>query len=196
MKGDEERVIATFCAWLASEGWSVTREVEFCDVVASRAGERLFAEAKGSTAATGLDVDTAYGQLLRRMPLDADDARFALVVPAEALRGALRVPHRVRDLLRLDVAYRSPSSTRGAVLVRDAEPVRSVERSRRAVVPAAGRERVACRDSVRTLRNRRFAGRTVILAPLGPALSPSQAGNSGDPGGRSGGEKRTTTPRL
>jgi hypothetical protein len=77
--------------------------VAFCDVVARRGSETLYAEAKGRTTELGLDVDTAYGQLLRRMPLDADDARFALVVPAEALRAALRVPRRVREMLRLDV---------------------------------------------------------------------------------------------
>lgn len=103
MRGDERRVADAFCTWLTSEGWSVEREVEFCDVVATRGADRLFAEAKGRTAATGLDVDTAYGQLLRRMPLEVSDARFALVVPAGALLAALRVPTRVREQLRLDV---------------------------------------------------------------------------------------------
>ena len=103
MQGDERRVVAAFCAWLRERGWTVSTEIEFCDVVASRGAERLFAEAKGRTAAIGLDVDTAYGQLLRRMPLEADDARFALVVPEEALQAVLRVPARVRQLLRLDI---------------------------------------------------------------------------------------------
>ena len=86
-----------------SEGWEVSREVEFCDVVAVRGNERLYAEAKGRTTAIGLDVDIAYGQLLRRMPFDADESRFALVVPEEALSAALRVRAQVRELLRLDV---------------------------------------------------------------------------------------------
>ena len=55
------------------------------------------------TAAPGLDVDTAYGQLLRRMPLEVDEARFALVVPEECVRAALRVPRRVRELLGIEV---------------------------------------------------------------------------------------------
>jgi hypothetical protein len=103
VRGDEARIVDAFCGWLEQDGWEVTRESAFCDVTATRGTELLFAEAKGRTAAVGLDVDTAYGQLLRRMPLEADNARFALVVPVEALQAALRVPRRVRELLRLDV---------------------------------------------------------------------------------------------
>lgn len=103
MRGDERRVVQAFCSWLEQQGWTVSQEVDFCDVVATRGSDRLFAEAKGRTAAMGLDVDTAYGQLLRRMPLTADDARFALVVPTEAVAAAVRVPRRVRELLRLEV---------------------------------------------------------------------------------------------
>ncbi len=50
----------------------------------ARGDERLFAEAKGRTAAMGLDIDTMYGQLLRRMPPQATSVRFAIVVPARA----------------------------------------------------------------------------------------------------------------
>jgi hypothetical protein len=104
MRGDEARVVAAFRTWLEREGWSVSREVDFCDVVASRGDQLLYAEAKGRTGAIGLDVDTAYGQILRRMPLAQDRRRrFALVVPEEALAAALRVPPRVRELLGLEV---------------------------------------------------------------------------------------------
>ncbi len=34
----------------------------------------------------GLDIDTMYGQLLRRMPAKPTDARFAVVVPTKGLR--------------------------------------------------------------------------------------------------------------
>jgi hypothetical protein len=47
-----------------------------------------------------------YGQILRRMPIDADDEanRFVVVVPTGAAeRAALRVPARVRALLRVAV---------------------------------------------------------------------------------------------
>lgn len=57
MRGDEERVIASFCAWLESEGWSVEREISFVDVLARRDCVSLYAEAKGRTTSPGLDVD-------------------------------------------------------------------------------------------------------------------------------------------
>ena len=103
-RGDEARVVAAFSAWLTEQGWQVRTEVEHVDVLAEREGERLFAEAKGITSAPGLDIDTAYGQLLRRMP-DAvpERVRYALVVPEETKRAALRVPARVRELLGIDV---------------------------------------------------------------------------------------------
>jgi hypothetical protein len=104
MRGDEERVIAAFERHLQAGGWTVEREVEFCDLLAERDGARLYVEAKGRTEAIGTDVDTMYGQILRRMPI-ADDpaARFAVVVPDRAARAALRVPGRVRALLRVEV---------------------------------------------------------------------------------------------
>lgn len=104
MRGDEKRVVDCFCAWLEVEGWSVEREVEFCDVLARRGEERLYAEAKGRTAAIGLDIDTLYGQLLRRMPLAEDPvARYAVVVPSEGVMAARRVPRRVRETLRIEL---------------------------------------------------------------------------------------------
>ena len=58
MRGDEARVVAAFAQWLRNDGWSVSREVDFVDVRAERGEEHLYAEAKGCTAAMGLDVDT------------------------------------------------------------------------------------------------------------------------------------------
>ncbi|MGD9525348.1 MAG: hypothetical protein AB7V44_01020 [Pseudonocardia sp.] len=73
------------------------------DVLATRDGVRL-AEAKGITAAPGLDTDTAYGQLLRRMPEVTDErVRYALVVPEETQRYAVKVSARVRELLGVEV---------------------------------------------------------------------------------------------
>jgi hypothetical protein len=104
MVGDEERVTRAFCDWLTQQGWSVEREVQFVDVVATRSGESLYCEVKGRTTSPGLDVDTMYGQLLRRMPRDEiDGARFAVVVPDVAVRMAVRVPKRVRGLLGITV---------------------------------------------------------------------------------------------
>jgi hypothetical protein len=67
MHGDEKRVVDAFVAWLQNEGWTAEKEVNFADVFARRGDERLYAEAKGRTSEIGLDVDTLYGQLLRRM---------------------------------------------------------------------------------------------------------------------------------
>jgi hypothetical protein len=96
--------VAAFCAWLRAEGWDVQIKVNHIDVVATRDGVRLLAEAKGITSAPGLDVDTAYGQLLRRMPETTQERlRYALVVPEETRSAALRVPARVRELLGIEV---------------------------------------------------------------------------------------------
>ncbi|GIU95779.1 MAG: hypothetical protein KatS3mg012_2236 [Gaiellaceae bacterium] len=104
MRGDEARVIRAFVAWLEAEGWSVEQEVGFCDVVARRDGVTMFVEAKGETQAIGTDVDTMYGQILRRMPIAENESyRFAVVVPTRARDAALRVPRRTRELLRISV---------------------------------------------------------------------------------------------
>jgi hypothetical protein len=104
MRGDEARVVPAFCEYLRAQGWTVTTEVAWCDVRAERDGALLYAEAKGRTSEPGLDVDTAYGQLLRRIPAEEEPAaRYAMVVPTEALRFTERVPRRVRQLLRLDI---------------------------------------------------------------------------------------------
>jgi hypothetical protein len=104
MIGDEARVVAAFCAWLSASGWHYQREVNFVDVVADRAGRRVYAEAKGRTSSTGLDIDTLYGQLLRRMPASqVGEAVFAVVVADSAVSAAERVPARVRELLGIEV---------------------------------------------------------------------------------------------
>jgi hypothetical protein len=114
MAGDEARVVAAFCEHLRSAGWEVTTEVAQCDVVGVRDGRVIYAEAKGRTASPGLDVDTMFGQLLRRMPNEDDAAaRWAVVVPADIVWAVMRVPHRVRQILRVD-AYSVDSE--GAVV--------------------------------------------------------------------------------
>ncbi|HEY9473194.1 MAG TPA: hypothetical protein VIS06_04995 [Mycobacteriales bacterium] len=104
MKGDEALVVSAFAAFLTSEGWTVRTEVEWVDVLAERDGVRLYCEAKGKTSSPGLDIDTAFGQLLRRMPQEDDPtAEFALVIRDEprSVAAVERVPARVRDLLRI-----------------------------------------------------------------------------------------------
>ena len=105
---DEARIVRAFVGWLRAEGWtSVETEVEFVDVVAERGEEKLFAEVKGKTSGgPGKGVDTLYGQLLRRMPpeeVDDPKTRFAVVVPMAGSAAALRVPKRVRNLLRIEI---------------------------------------------------------------------------------------------
>jgi hypothetical protein len=76
-------------------------------VVAHRGSETIYAEVKGRTnGRPGAGLDSLYGQLLRRMPAEESgdsSPRFAVVVPAGSEAAALRVPSRVRDLLRIDV---------------------------------------------------------------------------------------------
>ena len=103
MRGDEARVVAAFCAYLRSEGWEVEREVKFVDVLAIKDGVTLYAEAKGRTEAIGLEVDTLYGQLLRRVPEDGSSSALGVVVPEKAVAAALRVPQWMRDRLRVHV---------------------------------------------------------------------------------------------
>ena len=76
--------------------------MNFADVFARRGDERLYAEAKGRTTEIGLDVDTLYGQLLRRMTDPDAVARYAVVVPA-AVPASLRVLDWVRQRLKIDV---------------------------------------------------------------------------------------------
>jgi hypothetical protein len=102
VRGDELRVVDAFEHFLRANGWEVRREVEFVDLVARRGSETLYAEAKGRVgASTGLDMDTMYGQLLRRMT--DPDARYAVVMPSDATTAARRVPLRIRGLLRVDL---------------------------------------------------------------------------------------------
>ena len=107
MRTDEAFIQASFCAWLDLEGWTLETpapEIAFVDVFATRAGETIIAEVKGRTASTGLDIDTAYGQLLRRMPAELTEGyRFGLVVPLRARAAALRVPERVRLALGIEI---------------------------------------------------------------------------------------------
>jgi hypothetical protein len=110
---DEAEIVAAFVAWLVAKGWTVQTEVAWADIVAERDGERLIAEAKGGTSEPGLDLDTLYGQLLRRMVPD-ENVRYGVVVPARVEPTALRVPSFVRRALAIDVysvAMMAPSTS-------------------------------------------------------------------------------------
>ena len=104
MRGDEIRVVNAFRDYLISRGWKICPDPGFVNLLAERAGGRLYVEAKGRTAAIGPDVDTLYGQFLRRMPeQEVGTARFEAVVPVEDLDAALRVPSRVRQIRGIDI---------------------------------------------------------------------------------------------
>jgi hypothetical protein len=103
---ERDVVVPAFRRWLEDQGWETETETEFVDVVAHRGDETIYAEVKGRTnRSPGAGLDTLYGQLLRRMPAEevGENARFAVVIPTGAETAALRVPRRVRDILRIDV---------------------------------------------------------------------------------------------
>lgn len=111
----ERDVQAAFVQWLDATGWTITTAPHdrWIDVYAVRDEQILIAEVKGRTSSPGLDIDTAYGQLLRRVPDDVEHVRLALVVPdwPPAVRAALRVPAAVRDRLGIDVYVVSQDGT-------------------------------------------------------------------------------------
>jgi hypothetical protein len=81
----EADVVAAFAAYLIERGWDVTtKNRDFTDVIAKRGAERLIAEAKGHTTSAGLDTDTMFGQLLRRMTTDNQDARLPWSSPSRS----------------------------------------------------------------------------------------------------------------
>ena len=102
---DESEVEAAFCAWLAREGWTdIVRASgsNYLDVAAVKDGRKLLAEVKGQTSATGTDVDTMFGQILRRM--EDPEAAYAVVVPeGKVLSATLRVASWVLRTLHLTV---------------------------------------------------------------------------------------------
>jgi hypothetical protein len=100
--GEEARVARDFAGWWSSQGWTIRADTDVVDIVAEKDGRRLYAEVKGASAAPDLDVDTAIGQLVRRMPSEADQSvSFALVVQDEprSVDAAGRAPQRILDLL-------------------------------------------------------------------------------------------------
>jgi hypothetical protein len=101
---DEARVVAAFVRYLEEQGWAIQPKVpgEWTDVIARRGDDLLLAEAKGRTSSSGLDIDTMFGQLLRRMSR-ASGARYAVVIPAELVRFVERVPADIRQRLEIEV---------------------------------------------------------------------------------------------
>jgi hypothetical protein len=103
---DEARVVAAFGRYLAADGWEVVRSRPSRnepDVVAVLGTRRLVAEAKGRTMAARTDIDTMYGQILRRIE-PGTDTHYAVVVPTAFVARALDVTPAVRETLRIRVS--------------------------------------------------------------------------------------------
>jgi hypothetical protein len=86
-----------------SGGWQVEREVDFVDMKATKGPLTLYAEAKGRTAAIGLDIETPVWPAAARVPDEAGDSLLGVVVPEEGVSAALRVPEWIRARLRIHV---------------------------------------------------------------------------------------------
>ncbi|MFG6196888.1 hypothetical protein [Nonomuraea sp. JJY05] len=98
---DEVRATAAFRRWLTAQGWIVEPAGRgSADVVASRGTQQLIGEVKGHTGDPGTDLDTAYGQLLRRMSHGGPEIRYALIVPISICRHTERVPASIRQIMR------------------------------------------------------------------------------------------------
>ena len=116
-----------FEAWLQTAGGAVRREVELVDLLAQHPdGRVLYVETKGETSSPGLDVDTLYGPLLRRMTSQQDSVRYAVVVPRSLEKAATPVPEHVRALLGVDVHL---IDTDGSVVLLEQTPHESGKRS-------------------------------------------------------------------
>ena len=103
-RGSEKPVEEAFKRWLVATGWRVIDDSgSWADVIAERGSERLVGEVKGNTGPNnGLDVDTMFGQLLRRME-PGSATTWAVIVPTPTLRAVLRVPLDVRRRLPIRV---------------------------------------------------------------------------------------------
>ena len=102
----EPEVVAHYVRWLEAQGWTCTvgPNGDYPDIDATHPEHgRLIVEAKGETSSNGGDVDTGYGQLLRRIS-HIPASRYALVVPVgKSLAAALRVSPAVRARLGIEL---------------------------------------------------------------------------------------------
>jgi hypothetical protein len=100
----EKQVEEAFAGFLRADGWDVSlTNRDYVDLLATRGGEVIVAELKGHTSSPGLDVDTGYGQLLRRIDPQKAGVRYALVVPSSLRFHVTRVDHAVRVRLGVEV---------------------------------------------------------------------------------------------
>lgn len=101
--GSEAQVEADFVAWLEARGWTRAQRVGHADVTMVRDDVRLIGEVKGRTSSPGTDVDTMFGQLLRRIDIGRSDDVYAVAVPPELETVVGRVPSDVLYALKVGV---------------------------------------------------------------------------------------------
>ena len=106
--GSEAQAEADFVAWLEARGWTRTQRVGHADVTMIRDGARLIGEVKGRTSSPGTDVDTMFGQLLRRVDLGQTNDVYAIAVPPELETAVRRVASEVLDALRISLFVIEP----------------------------------------------------------------------------------------
>jgi hypothetical protein len=100
----EKQVEKAFVDFLRADRWEVsTRNLDYVDLIARRGNELIVAELKGHTKSAGTAIDIGYGQLMRRMTIERESARFALVVPETLARHVERVHADVRTRLGIDI---------------------------------------------------------------------------------------------
>lgn len=101
MEADVQRA---FERYLFERGWDIDAPGRGqADICAQRGAELLVGEVKGTTSSPGLDVDTGYGQLLRRMSPAHEEARYALIGPVALSRSLERVDVAVRRRLGIEL---------------------------------------------------------------------------------------------
>lgn len=101
---NEAEVLGAFLAWAQSNGFAQLPARGDEDAILNDRLGLVIVEAKGNTTSRGTDIDTLYGQLLRRMhPNHPMTTRYAAVVPSACLEAICRVSAAVRAQLRIDV---------------------------------------------------------------------------------------------
>lgn len=121
--GSEATVVEVFKSWLTEQGWACEKLPPRGDYPAVDArhpdGRRLIVEAKGFSRDAAADLDSGYGQILRRIKGEPATT-YALVVAATVVRFAQRVPSEVRS--KLGIALYTVDA-HGAVALVDGAPL-------------------------------------------------------------------------
>jgi hypothetical protein len=100
----EDDTLRAFLAWTDTNGLTPQPRRDHEDAVMADDYGVVTAKAKSATSSVGLDIDTTFGQLLRRAhPDHPSTTHCAVVVPASVESAALHVDATVREQLRIDL---------------------------------------------------------------------------------------------